>query len=116
MYRYAVILLVVVAALSTTSSCKKTKPCDAVIVVTDTNGIPLAGAHVVVRQDSVVNPNTGVRANIFEENYTVASGEAFFEFKWEAVLNVEVTYATRAGKDYIRLQQSQTVRKTVIVK
>jgi hypothetical protein len=115
MHRYALILLIAVTALSVTSSCKKTKPCNAVIMVTDTLGRPIQGAHVVIRQDSVVNPNTGVRADVFEENFSTGTGEAFFEFKWEAVLNVEVTYNAMSGKDYIRLVQSETVRKTVIV-
>lgn len=116
MNRYAIILLVAVTALSVTSSCKKTKPCDAVITVTDTNGTPITGADVVVRQDSVVNPNTGVRADIFQERHSTGTGEAFFEFKWEAVLNVEVSYLGMTGKDYIRLEQSSTVRKTVVIK
>ncbi|CAN5635685.1 hypothetical protein BH11BAC2_BH11BAC2_04560 [soil metagenome] len=115
MLRYALILLVAVSAISL-SSCKKTTPCEAVITVTDTLGRPLPGAHVVLRQDSVVNPQTGVRADIFDEAYTSGQGEVYFSFKNEAVLNIEVTYSTKFIKDYIRLEQSATVRKTVIVK
>ncbi len=97
-----------------TTSCKKTKPCDAIITVKDTLGKPVVGAKVVLRQDSVVK--NGVRANIFDEQTTSGNGEAFFTFQWEAVLNVEVTYLTQSAKDYIRLEQSETVRKTVILK
>jgi hypothetical protein len=115
MFRNALIIIAVVLAFVSTS-CKKTEPCNAVISVLDTLDRPVVGARVVLRQDSVINPTTGVRADILEEGVTAANGEAYFEFKLEAVLNVEVTYDIRSAKDYIRLEQSETVRKTIILK
>lgn len=114
MFRYVLVILVVLTGF-TVVSCKKTEPCEAVIVVRDTIGRPVAGAKVVLRQDSVVNPNTGVRADVFEEGISTSTGEAFFKFDWEAVLNVEVTFDSLSGKDYIRLEQNETVRKTVVI-
>lgn len=116
MNRYLIICCLVLVGLISNSSCKKTKDCEAVVTVVDTLGRAVAGAKVVLRQDSVVNPQTGVRADIFDEEFTTSNGEAIFKFKWEAVLNVEVTSLTLSAKDYIRLEQSETVRKTVTVK
>lgn len=116
MNRYLLFLTLAFVGLLTVSSCKKTEPCEAIITVVDTLGRPVAAAKVVLRQDSVVNPETGVRADIFDEEFTTSDGEAIFKFSWEAVLNVEVTYLTTTAKDYIRLEQSETVRKTVVLK
>jgi hypothetical protein len=116
MNRYLIILTLALAGLLTASSCKKTEPCEAIITVVDTLGRPVSAAKVVLRQDSVVNPQTGVRADVFDEEFTTSNGEAIFKFQWEAVLNVEVTSLTLTAKDYIRLEQSETVRKTVVVK
>lgn len=116
MKRYFPILFVAFIGLIVVSSCKKTKPCEVVVTVTDSTGKAIAGAKVVLRQDSVINPETGVRANIFDEETTAGNGEAIFSFSWEAVLNVEVTYLTQSAKDYVRLEQSETVRKTVVLK
>jgi len=113
---YLILICLAFISLITISSCKKTKDCEAIITVVDTLGRPVAAAKVVLRQDSVVNPQTGVRADIFDEEFTTSNGEAIFKFKWEAVLNVEVTSLTTSAKDYIRLEQSETVRKTVTVK
>ncbi|MBK9400455.1 MAG: hypothetical protein IPN36_06215 [Bacteroidetes bacterium] len=116
MNRYLILLTLALAGLLTVSSCKKTEPCEAIITVVDTLGRPVSAAKVVLRQDSVVNPQTGVRADVFDEEFTTSNGEAIFKFQWEAVLNVEVTSLTLTAKDYIRLEQSETVRKTVVVK
>lgn len=116
MLRNLLLLLTLLAGLITIHSCKKTEPCKAEISVQDTLGRPIVGAKVVLRQDEVTNPTNGVRANISEEEFTTASGQAFFTFQWEAVLNVEVNYDTIEIKDFIRLEQSETVRKTIILK
>jgi hypothetical protein len=115
MFRSLLIVFVALTAIATTS-CKKTEPCKAVITVQDSLGKPVVGARVILRQDSVINPSTGVRADVFQEKYSLNNGEAFFEFGLEAVLNVEVDYDVRSARDYIRLEQSETVRKTVVVK
>ena len=99
-----------------TISCKKTSPADALIAVRDTNGKAVSGATVVLKQDTVVNANIGVVADIYEEKVTDSEGNAFFSFKWEAVLNIEVTKGTLIETDYIRLQQSKTVEKQIILK
>jgi len=96
------------------AGCKKTEPCEAIVTITDTLGNKMGGIRVVLRQDSVIS-SRGKRADIFEEATTAGNGEAYFEVKWEAVLNVEVFYDTLIVRDYIRLEQSETVRKTVVL-
>ena len=110
--RFFLISVLAIALFSI--GCKKTEPCEAIITVTDTLGLPVSGVKVVLRQDSVIS-NRGVRADVFEEANTAGNGEAYFEVKWEAVLNVEVFYDTLTIRDYIRLEQSETVRKTVVI-
>ena len=97
-------------------SCKKTSPADANVKVVDSLSRPVKGALVILRQDTVVNPSTGVQADIYDEKTTDINGNAFFSFKWEAVLNVEVTKGNLKAYDYIRLEQSNTVSKTIILK
>lgn len=97
-------------------SCKKTSPAEAVITVRDDAGKAVSGAKVVLRQDSVVNQATGIQANIYDEKVTDLNGQSKHEFKWEAVLNVEVSKGALTEHDYIRLEQSKTVEKTIILK
>ncbi len=97
-------------------SCKKTTPAEANVSVVDTLNRPVGGATVVLRQDSVVSTTSGVRANVYQEKKTASDGNAHFSFDHEAVLNVEITIDARSAKDYIRLEQSKTVSKTVVVR
>lgn len=98
------------------TSCKKTSPAEALITIKDTLGKAVSGAKVVLRQDSVINQTTGVQANIYDEKVTDLNGQSHHEFKWEAVLNVEVSKGSVSEHDYIRLEQSKTVEKTIILK
>ena len=111
---YIALFAIMIFTLS--QSCKKTTPAEANVSVVDSLNRPVGGATVVLRQDSVVNPNTGVRANIYQEQRTGGDGNAHFTFDWEAVLNVEVTKDALSAKDYIRLEQSKTVTKQIIIK
>ena len=99
-----------------TFSCKKEGPCKATITVVDSLERSVAGAKVILRQDSVVNPNTGAQAYIHQEGTTSASGTVSFEFDKEAVLNIEASKGDMFGRDYIRLEQSGTVTRTVKIK
>lgn len=97
------------------SSCKKTGPAEALIIVKNVSGGRVQGATVVLRQDSVINSGTGVQANINQSKVTDYNGEALFEFKLEAVLNLEVTFDTFMVRDYIKLEQSEQVSKEVVL-
>lgn len=98
------------------SSCKKTGPAEAVIMVVDSTGKRIAGALVTLRQDSVQNPTNGVQASVNEIKMTDGAGQAYFTFKLEAVLIVEAEKGNLEARDIIRLEQSKQVTKTVIIR
>jgi hypothetical protein len=97
-------------------SCKKTEPAEALVYVIDSLGNPVAGATVVLRNDSVNSPTTGAKAMIYQEDVTDIAGQAYFIFDLEAVLFVEVTKGAFFERDYIRLEQSKQVEKTIVLK
>lgn len=94
-------------------SCKKTEPAEAVITVLDTLGKPVRGATVTLFQDSLTNQNTGIQANIIDVNVTDINGESLHTIDWEAVLNVEAVKGNQKARDFVRLEQSKTIYKTV---
>ena len=97
------------------SSCEETSPAKAIVSIVDSLNFPVSGAIVELSQDSVINQTTGIQSNIYDLQLTDAAGQAFFEFQWEAVLNVDVTKGNLQTKDFIRLEQSKTVRKTIVL-
>ncbi len=103
-------------ALSFGTSCKKEGPAEAVIVVTDTLGRRISGALVTLRQDSVTNPVNGVQASVNEQQLTDASGQAYFSFDLECVLVAEAEKANLSARDFVRLEQSKSVTKTLIIR
>jgi hypothetical protein len=98
------------------ASCKTTEPAEALVYVVDSLDNPIAGAKVVLRNDSVTSPTTGAQANVYQEDISDASGQAYFIFDLEAVLFVEVTKGSLFERDYIRLEQSKQVEKTIVLK
>lgn len=104
-------------------SCKKDEPTKAVITTLDSSGHPVAGAHVRVFQDSVVNQVTGVQASVNDEKISDANGRTEHEFKWEAFLNIEsvrirldtasMPVDTDTARGYVRLEYQKTVEATV---
>lgn len=98
------------------SSCKKNGPAEAVITVVDSIGARISGAIVTLKQDSVINPVNNVQASANQVKQSDASGQAFFSFKLEAVLNIEVEKGSKSARDFIRLEQSKTVDKTVVIR
>lgn len=108
-------LIMVISFSAIFSSCKKTSPANAIITVVDPAGKNVAGAKVILRNDSVQSPTTGAQASVYQEATTDMSGRAEFSFKWEAVLFVTATKGALSKKDYVRLEQSKTVEKTVIL-
>ena len=108
-------ILIVLFTVVIFASCHKTKPCEAIITVVDSLGNPVQGAKVVLRQDTVVSAQ-GVQANIYDEKITDYIGQSIHTIQWEAVLNVEASKGSLKARDYIRLEQSETVSKTVTIR
>lgn len=112
----AIPYLFLIFVLTLNWNCKKTGPAEAIVTILDSLGQPVAGAKVILRQDSVQNTTTGVRADVYQEHVTSSNGEAVFSFELEAVLNIEVIKdSIHKADEYIRLEQSKTVRKTVVI-
>jgi hypothetical protein len=108
--------LMVLAFLIQGTACKKTGPAEAVVLVQDSTGRRIAGATVVLRQDSITNPVNGVQASINQTGITDGAGQAFFTFKLEAVLIVEVENGNLSARDFIRLEQSKQVTKLMLIR
>lgn len=108
--------LLMLSACITITACKKTTPAECEITVTDSINRPIQGVVVVLRQDSVINPTTNVKANIKDQKTSDINGKTFFSFEWEAVLNIEATKGNKKAKDYIILKQSDRVSKTIILR
>lgn len=98
------------------AGCKKTSPANAEITVVDSLGRTIQGVTVVLRQDSVINPTTNVKADIYDSKVTDVNGKTYHSFEWEAVLNIELKKGNKKSKDYITLKQSETVSKTVTLR
>ena len=108
--------LILFSVMITVYACRKTGPADAIVTVVDSTSSPVAGALVILRNDSIVKPVTNQQANVYQSQVTDGSGQAEFSFKLEAVLFVEVSKDTQEVKDDIRLEQSKRVEKTIVLK
>ena len=94
-------------------SCKKDSPTKAVISVVDVNTAPVLDATVTLWQDTAVNNVNGVQSTLRVTKKSDAAGNAEFEFKLEAFLNVEVIKGVDTGRSFIRLKEHETVTQTV---
>nr|MBK9650138.1 hypothetical protein [Bacteroidota bacterium] len=113
---YVVAILAIMSFAIMSVGCKKTSPANADITVVDSLGRALPGVTVVLRQDSVINPTTNVKADIYDSKVSDINGHTYHSFEWEAVLNVELQKGNKKSKDYITLKQSETVSKTVTLR
>ena len=94
-------------------SCKKNGPTVAVITVQDTLGKPVSGAAVTLWQDTSTSTQTGYKAIIHQTGTTDASGNASFEFQYEAYLNILATKNKDSATGIIQLKEHETVNQTV---
>lgn len=111
-----ILFLSVFGALSLTFSCKSEGPARAEITVVNATGNPVEGATVILHQDTLKSPVTGAQSNISDVQTTDADGKTSHEFPLESILNVDVSKGKLKISDYIRLEKSNTVSKTVILK
>lgn len=113
-YKSAVSILFIMSLVVSAffSSCEKEDPTKAVITVFDILGAPVAGATVKLDVDPSATNNTIV-SYLPATSTTDGSGKAEFEFKLEAVLNIEVWNGNDTVTDFIRLEQGKTIEKSV---
>lgn len=94
-------------------SCKKDGPTRAVITVQDSLSRPVQGASVTLWQDTAVNSANGIQSKVRITKLSDAAGKAEFEFKLEAFLNIDVVKNADTSRSFIRLEEHETVFKTV---
>ncbi|MCB0819139.1 MAG: carboxypeptidase regulatory-like domain-containing protein [Bacteroidetes bacterium] len=105
------------------SSCKREDTtCKAIIKVIRPTGVAVSGANVTLISNWALSSGEGEVAGYLADSsktnkeITDANGEARFEFKYPAILDVEVTHiAYGTAEDLIKLEPGETVTKTVIL-
>ncbi len=105
--------LIIVAFLAVSySACKKDQSCDAVVTVVSTGngGAPEAGAFV--RLWANIPSNQG---DVEATGVTDGSGKCYFNFKLQAIFNVDVTGIGGNGSGIIKLEPGKKVETTVEV-
>jgi len=117
------VLLSASTMLMVASSCKREDAtCTAVIKVIRPTGVAVSGANVTMISNWALTSGEGEPAGYLSDTsktnkkITDANGEARFQFKYPAILDIEVTHiAFGAAEDLIKLEPGETVTKTVIL-
>ena len=105
--------LIIVAFVAVSySACKKDQSCDGVITVVSlgNGGAPEAGAFVRLWANI-----TGKPGQVEASGITDGSGKAYFNFKLQAIFNVDVTGMNGNGQGIIKLEPGKKVESTVEV-
>jgi hypothetical protein len=109
-------LIIGLAFLLGTSSCKKDRTCKASIFVIDTGGAPLAGVSLKIYSDKV-SAETGVVSKILIEKTTTKSGRIDLEQSLPNILFMVVTKSgytpVKPGIVSVKFQESITYFNTV---
>ena len=109
-------LLVFLLASIVFTSCTKEKDTIGIIKVVYSNGNPMIGATVVLDQQNT-EPGTDPILNLRQEEKTDASGRAEFTYRYEAILDVNVSKIsgndTYEGRGVIRLLRGKTEQITI---
>lgn len=103
--------------LFTIGSCSpKDETCVAVIKVVGANGAALSGAQVKLTSNHGLSKGQGELADYLPtRQLTNVNGMVTFDFKYPAILDVEVTYGSSGSvvSDLIKLEPGETVQKTI---
>lgn len=106
---FTLLIVIFLFTASTLSSCKEEEPAKAVITVVDTLNNPIQGCTVELNSEN--NPRPG---DVKSSEITDISGNAYFEFELEAILQVEVSRgAFEADKENIHVIPGETAEKTI---
>lgn len=109
----AIFSLIILAFLAVSySSCKKDQSCDAVVTVisTGSSGAPEPGAKVRLWANIPNKPG-----QVEASGVTDGSGKCYFNFKLQAIFNVDVTGIGGNGSGIIKLEPGKKVETTVEV-
>ena len=110
------VLIIFLFFSATFSSCEKEKDTIGIIKVVYSNGNLVNGATVLLSQNNTI-PGTSPIPNLTQSHSTDASGKAEFTYRYEAILDVNVTKNsgndTYTGRRVIRLLRGKTEQITV---
>lgn len=110
------VLIIFLFFSATFSSCEKEKDTIGIIKVVYSNGNLVNGATVLLSQNNTI-PGTSPIPNLTQSHSTDASGKAEFTYRYEAILDVNVTKNsgndTYTGGGVIRLLRGKTEQITV---
>jgi hypothetical protein len=103
--------IAVMASLGT--SCNHDKSCEAVVKVVGTDGTtPVGDAKVELY--ATVSTSTGpVTADLKAEGVTGSDGTVSFKFKLPAILDIKASKGSLTGQGIIKLEEKESVSKTV---
>jgi hypothetical protein len=104
-----------------TSSCQKETDCKATIVCNDSLGRPVNGANVYLYAPvKSADGKTTYTADITASGNTDSDGRVNFTFKLPAIYDIKGTLPigtrTISGTGVIKLEEGQTVEKTITLK
>lgn len=107
--------LIIIA--TTFSSCTKDSDTIGIIKVVNSSGQAMSGVTVVLNQQNTI-PGTDPIENLKQTKTTDANGKASFTYRYESILDVNVSYTNISGDTYsgsgvIRLLRGKTEQITV---
>tara|TARA_B110000090_G_scaffold205737_1_gene253951 strand:+ start:355 stop:735 length:381 start_codon:yes stop_codon:yes gene_type:complete len=107
--------LIIIA--TTFSSCTKDSDTIGIIKVVNSSGQAMSGVTVVLNQQNSI-PGTDPIENLKQTKTTDANGKASFTYRYESILDVNVSYTNISGDTYsgsgvIRLLRGKTEQITV---
>lgn len=126
---FAIIGVLGIFLIIATTSCKDPKPPKAIVTVKSVSGTPLVGATVRIYSDPHHTNNQGnvgyvdpVDTVLVFTSATDESGQASFEFKYEAIYDVLAWYLSDSSNDTLKgsgvliLENDNTYEETVIIR
>jgi len=126
---FTIIGLLVIFLMLGTTACKAPKPPKATVTVTNVSGSAIEGAVVTVYSDPHHTNNQGNVGYVDPKDTvltyiatTDASGQASFDFKYEAIYDVSAWYLPESTNDTLKgtgvliLENDKTYKETVIIR
>ena len=104
---------VLLVCFLTFSGCNHDKTCTAVIKVVDIDGVTLVGDAKVELFANVSSQSGPVVADLKAEGVTASDGTVEFKFKLPAILDIKATKGVKIATGIIKLEEKETVNKTV---
>lgn len=95
------------------TSCNHDKSCKAVIKVVDVDGSTPVGDAKVELYATISTVSGPVTADLKAEGVTGSDGTVEFQFKLPAILDIRATKGVKVGTGIIKLEEKETVNKTV---